>query len=111
MSTTDQTKHLLQILEALPGAVFALNDGIVNLTRKVKIIAEVLRRKMLIGHGKWEIPIVRRRVLLRSLHPMFEIGPVKGYDIPRQPNGDVAVGNAQKWGRRRRESVVPVWLI
>jgi hypothetical protein len=28
-------------------------EGIVNLTRKMKSIAEVWRRKMLMGHGKW----------------------------------------------------------
>ena len=92
-------------------SLVSVAKGIVNLPRKVKIIAEVSRRKMLMGHGKWGIPMVRRRVLLQSLHPMFEIGPGKGDDILRQPNGDIAVGNAQKWGRRRRESVVPVWLM
>ncbi|GHO63456.1 hypothetical protein KSC_023480 [Ktedonobacter sp. SOSP1-52] len=57
------------------------------------------------------IPMVMRLVLLQSLLSMFAIGPVKGYDIPRQSNGDVAVGNAQQWGRKQRESVGPVWLI
>jgi len=46
-----------------------------------------------------------RLVLLQSLHSMYEIGPVKVDDIPRQSNGDVVVGNAQQWGQKERESV------
>jgi hypothetical protein len=61
--------------------------------------------------GSWNMehggrPMVLRLVLLQSLHSMCEIGPVKGDDIPRHANGDVAVGNAQQWGRKQRESIM-----
>ena len=51
------------------------------------------------------ISLVMRLVLLQSVHSMFEIGPGKGDDISRQSNSDVAVGNAQQWGREQRERI------
>lgn len=56
--------------------------------------------------GNEGIPMIMQLVLLQSLHSMFEIGPVKRDDIPQQPNGDVAVGNAQQWGAISREKAL-----
>jgi hypothetical protein len=46
-----------------------------------------------------------RLVLLQLPHSIAGIGPVNGDGIPRHANGDVAVGNAQRWDRRQKESV------
>lgn len=110
MLVTISREHNNRILSKAHGHALS-PGGIVNLTRKMKGSAEVWRRKLLMGHGKWGVPMVMQLVLLQSLHSMFEIGPVKGYDIPQQPDDDVAVGNAQQWGRKQRENVGPVWLI
>ncbi|HEY4389198.1 MAG TPA: hypothetical protein VGN34_32535 [Ktedonobacteraceae bacterium] len=43
----------LDVDDVKAAVIFAREQRIVNLTRKMKSIAEVSRRKMLIGHGKW----------------------------------------------------------
>jgi hypothetical protein len=48
-----QGEHRLQSVPVLLQRTYTTLTGIVNLPRKMKSIAEVWRRKMLMGHGKW----------------------------------------------------------
>ncbi len=51
--------------------------------------------------------IVMRRVSLQVSRSTPRIGPVKWRGIPWHTSGVFAVGNAQRWVQRPRESVVP----